>query len=172
MENGLGNTPKIAYLHEEPIRYQYDRTHKMISEPQVKRVVARWEFWQTRILLATGKTKQMAKNNAMPTFINGKVSKEEKIAFKKWQSEKDDKFFDVVTDFLASGYKVSVRYDVENDTWITATTCWEDPHVNKGYCMMSRAGDWVTALLLPIFKTQVLCEDGSWSDWEEEEDWG
>lgn len=105
-------------------------------------------------------------------FINYRLNKGEQAAFSQWLIEAEANLDMELVQFISEGYKLSLSYDKDDDLYIAAATCKDSGNVNYGLCMTSRHKNWYHALLLGVFKTRELCEDGVWQRDNEGADWG
>lgn len=105
-------------------------------------------------------------------FVNIRIGKSQRKEVEAWIDECKDDLPRILTPFLDDGYKFSLRRDDENETYIGAMTCVTEGHPNNNACLTSRSNDWVEALMLCLYKTTVLCENGVWPHEEKFDDWG
>jgi len=120
--------------------------------------------------------KKQAQNNqqqwAKIEFVNINLSKQEKTQFKSWYTEIQAELPRLVAVFIAAGYKQSIKWDNENDCFIATATCVDDSLENSGKALSSRSDDWMEAIALNVFKTDVLSEKGVWEASGKGNSWG
>lgn len=105
-------------------------------------------------------------------FVNINLSKAEKTQFKSWYSENQATLPELLTRFIAAGYKLSIKWDNENDCFIATSTCSDETMENGGKALSSRSDDWLEAIALNLFKTDVLSENGVWEASGKGNSWG
>jgi hypothetical protein len=107
------------------------------------------------------------------TFVNLRLSTDQKPAFEKWAENNQADMFTYLVGMVEDGYKISINLDANNDCIIVAVTGTDGNRVNRGRCMTSRSRDAIEALLMAIFKHVVLCDGGDWGEGEDKtSDWG
>lgn len=105
-------------------------------------------------------------------FVNINLSKAEKTQFKSWFSDNEAEIPRLAAAFIAQGYKTSMKWDNENECFIVTATCEDDTMPNGGKAMSSRSDNWVEAVALNIWKTDVLCDGGIWEGTAKGNSWG
>lgn len=105
-------------------------------------------------------------------FVNINLSAQEKQHFKSWYHEHESEIPSLATAFIAQGYKLSLKYDGENECFIATSTCQDETMPNGGKALSSRSDDWIEALALNIYKTDVVSEDGTWESSGRSNSWG
>jgi hypothetical protein len=95
-------------------------------------------------------------------FVQFTLNEAQKDQFREWYKEQGSSCFDDLKGLLASGYKVSLAGDDNNNCVIATLTCKEPTDPNYAYCLSSRATDAWEALAMCLFKTFELCEDADW----------
>jgi hypothetical protein len=73
----------------------------------------------------------------------------------------DDDLMDLIQVSLAEGYKVTLTYNGQSDTYNCAMTCNAEKHKNQGYTMSAFAPTAYMAMKLLMYKHAVLLE-GDW----------
>lgn len=117
-----------------------------------------------------GKAGQGGAGNAMPRFVDVKLTAEQREEFKTWERRGGD----LVT-FLQSmaddGYRVGVSWSGEQQAYTVSITCRDAENPNNGLCMTSFAKTLSTALWLALYKhLEVTGErwvEGVYGDGEE-----
>jgi hypothetical protein len=105
-------------------------------------------------------------------FVNINLSKAEKTQFKSWFTENEAELPRLLSVFIAAGYKTSLKWDNENDCFIATATCVDESLENSGKALSSRSDNWLEALALNYFKTDVLSEKGVWESSGRGNSWG
>lgn len=97
------------------------------------------------------------KGSNLPTFVDVKLSPEDKESF--LASLGDD--LDAVKclqAFADDGYRVGVTWSGEHQTYTVSATCRDDESENNGLCMTAFSRDLTQAILLLWYKHDVLCK--------------
>ena len=120
------------------------------------------------------KNKRPGKSATLPdiTFVQYRLNAQEKKDFAKWLEGDEVKSGLTFVEFVQSGMKCSISWDDHNDCYIASATCKDEGSGNHNMCMTSRANDWYEASMMNVYKTNVLCEGGLWSDLDQEADLG
>lgn len=111
-------------------------------------------------------------NNWKVDFVNINLSKAEKTQFKAWYAENQSELPRLLSVFIAAGYKTSIKWDNENECFIATATCIDESLENSGKALSSRSDDWVEALALNLFKTDVISDKGVWEASGKGNSWG
>jgi len=93
-------------------------------------------------------------------FRDFKLTAEQLEGFGSFDTDDDD-LMDLVQTTLVEGYKLTLTYSGQSDTYNCALTCNAEKHANQGYTMSAFAPSAYTALKLLMYKHHVLLE----SDW-------
>lgn len=97
-------------------------------------------------------------------FINIRLSDEEKETAQLWIREHEREAFAMFADNLGEGFKFSLSYDAENQSYIASYTGagWVGSELR---CSMSaRAGTWFEALALLVWKHNIHAS-GNWGQY-------
>jgi hypothetical protein len=116
------------------------------------------------------KAKQWQDNNV--EFVNIRLNNKQKETFKSWFADNERELPNLLAVFLAAGYKMSLKYDADHECYIASATCFDDSMENHNKCLTSRSQDWLEAMALNLYKTDVLSEDGIWESSSTGSDWG
>lgn len=124
--------------------------------------------------IMTKKQVQQRRNfdNSKIEFVNINLSKKERDQFKAWYTELETEIPRLIAVFMSQGYKIGIRYDTENECYICSATCFDDSMENHGKCLTSRSADWLEAMALNLFKTDVMSPDGIWESTTSGSNWG
>ena len=106
------------------------------------------------------------------TFVNVPLGNKDKAQFKSWFSDNERELPNLLATFIASGYKLSVKWDIDNQCYIATFTCDATGLTNHAKALSSRSNDWLEAIALGLWKTDVLCEDGRWPTEKQGFNWG
>lgn len=106
------------------------------------------------------------------SFVNLRLSAEEKKAFTIWEKKNVDDLFTLLETVVLQDIRVSMSYDSKNETFIVSFTCRDEGGPNNGLCVSSRHGDAVTAVLVALFKHLVVIGDARWDEVASADDWG
>ena len=105
-----------------------------------------------------GKAVGTASTNAMPRFVDVKLTAEQKADFLSVK----ERYADSVRwlqDFADDGYRVGVTWSGEHQSYTVSLTCRDEKSPNNGLCMTSFAGDLVTAIALAVYKHCVVTDE-------------
>jgi len=105
-------------------------------------------------------------------FVNINLSNGEKKQFKSWFEENHTAIPELAAAMTGQGYKLSIKWDNGNSCFIATVTCDDESLDNNGKALSSRSNDWMEAIALNIFKTDVVCEDGKWGEGTRGNSWG
>jgi len=93
-------------------------------------------------------------------FKDFKLTAEQLEGFASFDVDDDD-LMDVVQSVLGEGYKLTLTYNGQSDTYNCAITCNAEKHENEGYTMSAFAHTAYIAMKLLMYKHTVLLE-GDW----------
>src|SRR5574338_1165560 len=105
-------------------------------------------------------------------FVNINLSNAEKKQFKSWYEENQAAIPELAAAMTGQGYKLSIKWDNSNSCFIATVTCEGDGLPNDGKALSSRSGDFMEAVALNIFKTDVVSDDGVWPETSRGNSWG
>lgn len=97
-------------------------------------------------------------------FINIRLTDDEKAAAQQWIRESEREAMSLFDDNLGEGFKFSLSYDAENQSYVATYTGagWEGSSLR---CSMSaRAGTWFEALALLVWKHNIHA-GGNWGQY-------
>jgi hypothetical protein len=95
-------------------------------------------------------------------FVSIQLTADEKLAFKGWYETNLSESELLLETFIQSGYKTSIVWDTNKDCFIASSTCTNDKSKNYDKCLTSRSNNWLEALMLNLWKTDVLSKKGVW----------
>lgn len=104
-----------------------------------------------------GKASGVGAGGILPTFIDVKLSAEDRAKFVTWTEAHVDPV-DTLQAFADGGYRVGVSWSGEHQTYTVSVTCRDDQSENNGLCMTSFSRSLEQAVLLAWFKHAVVCE--------------
>ena len=144
-----------------------NRVHKSLI---LSRRYSRVQYYQS---WDVGKEKVMAKREfTRIQFVNLRLTGEDKKTFEKWRKDNEDDLFALLETIILEDIRVSVSFDGKNRTYIVSFTCRDELSPNNGFCVSSRHDEVVTAVLVAIFKHQVVIADQTWDTVASADDWG
>jgi len=94
-------------------------------------------------------------------FKDFRLTAEQLEGFAAFDTDDDD-LMDLLQTTLVEGYKLTLTYNGQSDTYNAAMTCNAEKHVNQGYTMSAFAPSAYSALKLLLYKHAVLLE-GDWN---------
>jgi hypothetical protein len=133
----------------------------------------RWldQMWET-VVMARNKSPKRNLTFAEVEFINRRLTDDEAKGFADWQQKEAKSLGDEVVAFIASGHKLSVTWDDFNACFIVSATCKDEASDNLNKCLSARSDDWYEALLLVLYKSQVLFAGATWESDVRGASWG
>lgn len=131
-----------------------------------------FDTWEVFIMPAKTKAAAAFQNGFTTKFVNFKLGKDEKEEFEAYMSQKPDKLVEELVVFISEGHKLSQSWDDKNKCFIASATCKDEGSINHDYCMTSRHPEWYPAVMMNVFKHNVMAKGTPWADLMESEDWG
>jgi len=119
---------------------------------------------QEKIMAKQGKSPRNGGAFAEISFVQYRLNAQEKKDFSEWKEKEAARLEDLLVMSIEKGYKMSVSWDETHQCFIGSMTCKEESSPNHNMCMTSRDSQWYSALLMNVYKTNVLCDGGLWSD--------
>ena len=113
-----------------------------------------------------------AKDFTSITFVNYRLSSEEKKAFTRWMKDPERDVFKLLGMILLTGMKLSLTYSYKDACCISSITCRDESNVNDRLCVSSRHEDPLTALFISLYKHFEIFKDSPWEDVSSADDWG
>lgn len=170
----------IAYLTFPEFIFAHTRYELWIagSDPYLKKTACDlFNSYMKSLSEVVMPAKKQQQQNSRPQwdkieFVNINLSKAEKTQFKAWFSENQPELPRLLSVFISAGYKTSLKWDNENACFIATATCTDEGLENSGKALSSRSDDWIEALALNLFKTDVLSENGIWEASGKGNSWG
>lgn len=105
-------------------------------------------------------------------FVNVKIDIAEEGKFNAWTSRKDGEVAFDIAKAISDGHKIGLSWDSGNACFIVSATCKDDASINYNHCISSRSDDWYEALMMTVYKVQVMLADKAWSSGAERSNWG
>jgi hypothetical protein len=123
--------------------------------------------------LTTKRNYKMKRNfNQAWTFVRCDLAPEEREHFVGWLQETQDDIIEVLNAVLLHGYKLSVVFDDDNDTWIATLSGTKYTAHNDKSSMSSRHTSFEDAVMLMLYKHTVVAQGGTWRNGSEGGQWG
>lgn len=109
--------------------------------------------------MSRGKGKQSAGQggSSLPTFVDVKLSAEERESFLSWSAGDVDPV-KCLQAFADEGYRVGVAWSGEHQTYTVSVTCRDTGSENNGLCMTSFGRVLPVAVMLAWYKHEVITE--------------
>ncbi len=107
--------------------------------------------------VSKAKTEVKSFNGNFKGFVNYVLSEADKAEYKKWDVDDHDLWLAMSSD-LMSGYKLSVSYNKQNDTFTATYMCNDTDSPNVGYCLSAFAPDWYNAVRSLVFKHNIVLD--------------
>lgn len=106
-------------------------------------------------------------------FVTIRLTKAEKPEFEKWADNETENVTFWREKLILQGYKMSISFDPERDTYIVAVTGTPNAVDNTNSCFTSRSDVLIEAELMCYYKHAILAEGGKWDNIASELDgWG
>ena len=106
------------------------------------------------------------------SFVNIRISADEKPAFDSWAEKQAKRVWEMIQSLADSGYKLSISPDLENSCYIATLTGTKHAVRNKNKAISSRSDDVIEAILLSAYKHVVLFGEGEWEGEQRQNNWG
>jgi hypothetical protein len=104
-----------------------------------------------------GKGSAVGQGGGLPTFVDVKLSAEERENFLAWMGDDIDAV-KCLQSFADDGYRVGVAWSGEHQTYTVSATCRDEESENNGLCMTSFSRSLSQAVLLAWYKHDVVCK--------------
>jgi len=105
-------------------------------------------------------------------FVGVRLDKEQAELFADWvAADQETRALDLA-EFLSAGHKTSITWDDHNACFIVSATCKDESNDNFNRCLTSRSNDWYEAMMLNVFKHQVLFKKQRWNGDANTNSWG
>lgn len=154
-----------------------DRPDKSWTKAQVCEIVSYWVNSFGHLIegvYAVANAKSKPKNGKVDFkgFVNYRLSEEDKENFMAWEYDDHDLFLLIAGD-NQQGYKLTMSFNSENDTFVATYMCNDPESPNAGYCLSAYGNDWYLALKTLTFKHNVVLE-GQWNvdKAKQQDSWG
>lgn len=105
-------------------------------------------------------------------FVTIELDDKQEKAFNAWVGEATPKLAELTQELVSSGHKLGVSWDGDNECFIVSVTCKDLAQDNANLCYTSRSDEWVEALLLAIYKWDVVSQRGTWKAKTQRKNWG
>lgn len=124
-------------------------------------------------LMPRGKSSTRKNNNFVETeFVTVRLDKEQAQAFADWVAQDDESRALDLAEFITAGHKTSITWDDYNSCFIVSSTCKDEASDNHNKCITSRSNDWYEAMMLNVYKANVLFGKGAWESDAQTNAWG
>lgn len=161
LDNWTRSKIPLATKPYPPHIYRQSITH------HIQRLLVRKTF------LMAKKTKSELNNNfGGVTFVNYSLTADEIKKAKAWITANQADVETLLDTHIKAGYKTSIRYDQENECFIFSSTGTDDTGVNNKKCISSRSDVLVEAMMLQLFKVDILFNGGEWEGANDRMKWG
>lgn len=105
-------------------------------------------------------------------FVRCELRSEDKKSAKVWVEANTTEFGAMLGDACASGYKYSLTFSPDHDTFTACFTGKEDHPYNGFKTLTARHKDWLVAAMTLLYKAQVMFKNGVWETDADDEDDG
>jgi hypothetical protein len=111
-------------------------------------------------------------NSADVQYASVTLSEADKAAFNAWFGEAEGDFEVWLENLVNQSYRVSVKYDYNNNCFQATLTQQDAKHVNSGLTIISRASSSVEAVLMSAYKVDVMYPDQRLPVQDRDSTWG
>jgi hypothetical protein len=111
-------------------------------------------------------------NSADVQYASVTLSEADKAAFNAWFGEAEGDFEVWLENLVNQSYRVSVKYDYNNNCFQATLTQQDTKHVNNGLTIISRASSSVEAVLMSAYKVDVMYPDQRLPVQDRDSTWG
>lgn len=105
-------------------------------------------------------------------FINVDMTDKHEADFTEWSSKNLPNLAELTAEMCGEGNKLGVSYDGDNECFIVSVTCKDDASDNHNKCYTSRSDDWTEALLIALYKWDVIFKRSTWEGKARRQNWG
>lgn len=105
-------------------------------------------------------------------FVKCELRAEDKAEAKAWLEKNYKQFATQVHDVCTDGYKFSVSFSPDHETYTATLTGKEDNPINGKKMLTARHKDWVVASQTVLYKHLVMFGGEVWEDAAQDEDGG
>lgn len=123
-------------------------------------------------LMAKAKRKNTGNGLEKYSFVRCELTSEDKKAAKIWVEANSAEFGALLHDAVASGYKYSLSFSSEHDTFTACFTGKEEHGFNAYKTLTARHKDWLVAALTLLYKSTVMFKNGVWETDDDDDDDG
>lgn len=127
---------------------------------------------ETIEMARNGKPKNTSGGFGNYTFVRCELRKEDKEACKEWMAKNTKNSGALIHDAVASGYKLSVSFSSDHDTFTASLTGKEDHGYNAFKTLTARHKEWHVAVMTVLFKAVVMFNNSVWETDAGQEDDG
>lgn len=128
--------------------------------------------WQEHIYMSSKKNASKSNNGFQVTFVNYRLTQDDKKQFEAWKKSHGDKLEHVVLEAHKDFVKQSSSFDQDNKCWIVSWTGTDDNAYNAKRCITSRAPSFWDAMCMNAFKAEVIFSGEIWDNGIEGNSWG
>ena len=111
-------------------------------------------------------------NNPEWKFVHTRLTPQEKASVEIWVDDNDSDMLILLSEVLTSGYKVSIKRNVDTDVYYFTlsgnSTTWQ----NDKCSLSSHHKDLTSAIGIGLYKHFNLSNEGVWRDDPLDDDWG
>lgn len=105
----------------------------------------------------------MAKKRYDIEFANVKLDAKQRKEIKTLYENGDFDLWIQITNLNTDGYRLSLTFNPDKDTFICSLTAKDEAPFNNGFCMTSHAKDPQLAVTIALYKHYHVCGGQDWS---------
>lgn len=106
------------------------------------------------------------------TFVNVRLSKKDADQFSTYFSRDIRETGEDLTVFISKGHKIGLSWDDKGACFVASATCRDERSPNYNRCITSRSDDWYEAMIMNVYKHDVLFQGGTWVSDDAGGSWG
>jgi hypothetical protein len=137
---------------------------KLLVQQSIEHSFARYHEYANNLREALGMAKKDFQSNTWKAFVNVTLTPEHKEALDAWDVA-DGGVFEGLAVYGERGYKLSVTYSKQSDSWNASYTGMEGCGKNAGYTVSAFAPSPYEAMRVLLFKVATILPD-EWTDYK------
>lgn len=105
-------------------------------------------------------------------FSTARLTESDSKDFAKWCEGQIEDLMLGVIHLVAGGWKMSLTWDDINDCFIASVTCKDEKNRNHNVCVSSRSDNAIEAMLMNVYKIDVLHKNEKMPTRGNRDSWG
>jgi len=145
-------------------RYKFFEGSRTLAAASIERSFQQYHELSNKLREALGMAKKDFQSNTWKAFVNVTLTPEHKEALDAWDVA-DGGVFEGLAVYGERGYKLSVTYSKQSDSWNASYTGMEGCGKNAGYTVSAFAPSPYEAMRVLLFKVATILPD-EWTDYK------